>query len=124
MGGKGGPREFAENALGIVLANAAMRPFMGLFKNPGAVSPGGPHVGAVRQTDGQVRGACHRGDRRRDRGGPCCAFAATHFDQLKAATSDEFILQGISLVASKFVERASISDAYADQRRSGGERQG
>ena len=117
MGGKGGPREFAENALGIVLTNAAMRPFMGLFKIPARLR-GGPHVGAVRQTDGQVRGVCHRGDRRRDRGGPCCAFA----DALRPAegrTSDEFILQGISLVASKFVhERASqmhtrINDAAA-----------
>ena len=75
MGGKGGPREFAENALGIVLTNAAMRPFMGLLKNPGAVAEEVRTLGAVRQTDGQVRGGAHPGDRRRDRGRPRCAFA-------------------------------------------------
>jgi len=118
MGGKGGPREFAENALGIVLTNAAMRPFMGLFKNPGAVAQEvrtwaqfakrtGKFAARATVEIGVGIGAAH------------VAHSLTHFDQLKAATSDEFILQGISLVASKFVhERASqmhtrINDAAA-----------
>jgi hypothetical protein len=107
MGGKGGPREFAENALGIVLTNAAMRPFMGLFKNPGAVAQEvrtwaqfakrtGKFAARATVEIGVGIGAAH------------VAHSLTHFDQLKAATSDEFILQGISLVAGKFVhERAS-----------------
>ena len=73
MGGKGGPREFAENALGIVLTNAAIASVHGLFKNPGAVAQ---EVRTWAQSPNRrARSRRATVGRRRDRGGPCCAFA-------------------------------------------------
>jgi Domain of unknown function (DUF4157) len=106
MGEKVGVREFAENTLGIVLTHAALKPFQGLLRDSAAIE------GEIR-TWGQL---AKRGGRAAAElvvetgagiGAAGVAHALTHGGETSAMSSEEWVMQGLSLTAGKFVHQAA-----------------
>jgi Zn-dependent peptidase ImmA (M78 family) len=102
FGGKVGAREFAENALAIVLTSAVMKPFEGLFKNSAAVEGEIRTWGQLARRSGKAAAELVV-DTGAGIGAASVAHAMTHGGELSMAGQDEWITQGISIAASKFV---------------------
>jgi hypothetical protein len=107
MGGKFGARELAENALGIVLSTAVLKPFHGLLDDGAAVEK------QIR-TWGQLakRGGKAAAELVIDTGGGIgaagVAHAVTHGGEMNANDAAEWVTQGLSIAASKFVQMRTI----------------
>ncbi len=102
-----GGRDFAENALGIVLTSAALKPFQGLLRDSAAVE------GEIR-TWGQL---AKRGGRAATElvietgagiGAAGVAHAITHGGEMSAMGTEQWVTQGISIVAGRFVHQSTI----------------
>ena len=104
MGGKMGPREFAENAVGIGFANIAMRPFAKLFKDASKAEAEIRTFAQLAKRSGKmvVRGGVELGV---NVGVSAAAHYVTHFDHLEIASSDTWITQGFALLAGRFVHQ-------------------
>jgi hypothetical protein len=106
MGGKAGVRELAENTLGIVLTNAALKPFEGLLAPTDEVEirswgqlakRGGKLAASIAIEAGAGIGAAG------------IAHAMTHGGHMEAGASEEWITQGISIAATKFVHQHTVA---------------
>lgn len=104
LGGKMGPRELAENALGIGFANIAMRPFAKLFKDAAKAEEEVRTFAQLAKRSGKmvVRGGVELGV---NVGVSAAAHYVTHFDHLEIASSDTWITQGFALLAGRFVHQ-------------------
>jgi hypothetical protein len=107
LGEKVGVREFAENTLGIVLTNAALKPFQGLLKDSAVVE------GEIR-TWGQLAKKGGRAaaelviDTGAGIGAAGIAHAVTHGGEMSAMSAEEWVTQGLSIAAGKFVQQRTM----------------
>ena len=100
FGEKVGGREFAENAIAAVLASAVLKPFRGLLEESSEVEAGMVRRGGrfaadlVVETGAGITAAA-------------VAHAITHAGEFDFASRDEWILQGLSLAATRFVHKGT-----------------
>ena len=104
MGDSVGRRDFAENALAMVLGNAAMRPFRGLLQQLGTVEQ--EVHGLARAA---LRGGTFAAELALETGTGIAAGAvarmAVHGGRFSIAGTDEWISQAISFAAGRFVQQ-------------------
>ena len=101
-GGPTGGKAFAENALAIVLGHAAMKPFLSLLRNSSAVEQEVVQSWRLFAKNG-VKLAI---EFTLETGTGIAASAVAHmatYGELSRVDSEEVIVQGISIAASKFV---------------------
>ena len=103
-GQKGGLREFAENVLAIKLTNAALHPFRKFLKDAEGVSTE-VYTWAQATRRGSKLAARAVVELGAGAAGSTAAHAITHFDQVHILGGEEWILQGLALVANKFVHQ-------------------
>ena len=108
MGGKIGVAEFAENALGIVLTSAALKPFQGILKDSAEIE------GEI-QTWGRSAGRIGKAaaelviDTGASIGAAGVAHAITHQGEMSQEGAEEWITMGLTIATSKFVHARSQS---------------
>jgi hypothetical protein len=101
QGAMGGPmdgRAFAENAVGIFVSEAALRPFGGLLEDSAALDA---DLRTLAQRALKTAGS-FGADLAAGAAGSTVGHAVTH-GELSATSADELVVQGISLAASRFV---------------------
>jgi hypothetical protein len=101
QGAMGGPmdgRAFAENAIGIFVSDAALRPFGGLLEDSAALDA---DLRTLAQRAVKTAGT-FGADLAAGAAGSTVGHAVTH-GELSATSADEVVVQGMSLVASRFI---------------------
>ena len=106
LGGEVGVRAFAENALGTVLTNAVLKPFRGLLQDSAVVEirtfgqlakrGGKAAAGLVVETGAGI-------------GASGIAHAVTHGGEMSAMGAKEWVTQGLSTAAGRFVQQRTMN---------------
>ncbi|MEO8336952.1 MAG: DUF4157 domain-containing protein [bacterium] len=107
MGGKFGARELAENALGIILTSAALKPFHGLLEDSVAVEKQIRTWGQLAKAGGKAAAELVI-DTGVGIGAAGVAHAVTHGGELSQHDAMEWVTQGLSIAASKFVQSGTV----------------
>jgi hypothetical protein len=104
-GGPAGVKDFGENALGIVLGHAAMKPFLSLLRESSVVEQevaAGWKAFAKNGAKLAIEFSLETGT---GIAASALAHVAMHSGELSISSSQEWLTQGISIAASKFVHQ-------------------